>query len=195
MPARSNLDQNSSNETESELINIENTAEEEEQVSKISRTTVSPEIRKRVISLAIEGNGCTMISRILDLPRTNISSIVSKFFKTGEAEPRSRGGNRRGKLTIEQKESICGWIDENCLLTLKDIKKRVQEELNLLVSESTIDRCLKSFHYTVKNILPIPVARNTERTIEARFLYAQEFRRLEQTTPLEYFFIFGQSWV
>jgi hypothetical protein len=63
----------------------------------------------------------------------------------------------------------------------------VQEEFQMQVYTSTIDRCLKSFHYTVKNVLPVPAARNTERIIEARFMYAQEFRRLEQTTSLESF--------
>jgi hypothetical protein len=57
------------------------------------------------------------------------------------------------------------------------------------VSTSTIDRCLKSFHYKVKNVFPVPAACNTERIIEARFIYAQEFRRLEQITARIFFVI------
>jgi transposase len=167
MSVDSNVYQNILDETKPEPTNVGNECNENQQLRRIARTPVTTEIRKRIVGLALEGNGCTTISRILSLSRTTVSSIVSKFYSTGEAEAKTRGGDRRGKLTIDQENILCSWVDQNCLLTLKDIKKRLVDEFGSIVSVSTVDRCSKSFHYTIKNVLPVPVPRNTERTIEA----------------------------
>jgi len=180
---QSNLIQNTENESVSEnLVN-------EQQISnqRITRTPVTPELRKRAIALALEGNGNGHISNLLGLPRTTIVTIVSKFYATGQEEAKIRGGNHRGKLTHIHKEAIRSWVDDDCLITLKKLAVLMHDEFGITVSISTIDRCLREFHYTIKNILPIPEARNSERIIELRFLYSQEFRRLEQITPLESF--------
>lgn len=154
---------------------------------KIKRTSVTSEIRKRIISLALEGKGNGFIANLLGLPRTTVVTIVSKFYNKGEDDVKKRGGNHRGKLTSEQKEHICRKVDENCFLSLNELVLNVYEQFGISVSKSTIDRCLQEFHYTIKNVLPVPIARNCERTIDLRYVYAQEFRRLEQTIPLESF--------
>jgi len=71
--------------------------------------------------LALEGNGNSTIGRILGLPRTTVGTIVSKYYANGSVEANVRGGNYRSKLSTQQKETIKQWIDENCLLTLKDL--------------------------------------------------------------------------
>jgi len=163
------------------------TENEQDDQRRFTRTPVSVELRKRVLSLALEGNGNTTIGRILGLPRTTAATIVSNYYANGSVEANVRGGNYRGKLSTQQKETIKYWVDEDCLLTLKELVQRVQTEFNLTVSTSCVDRCLRSFHYTIKNVLPVPAARNSERTIQLRFDYAQNFRKLEQTTIHESF--------
>ena len=51
---------------------------------KIKRTSVTSEIRKRIISLALEGKGNGFIANLLGLPRTTVVTIVSKFYNKGE---------------------------------------------------------------------------------------------------------------
>ena len=63
----------------------------------------------------------------------------------------------------------------------------MHDEFGVNVSKSTIDRCLPKFHYTIKNVLSVPAALNSDRVIESRFNYAQEFRRLEKTVTIESF--------
>ena len=85
---------------------------------KIKRTSVTSEIRKRIISLAFEGNGNGFIAKLLGLTRTIVVTIVSKFYIKDEDDVKKRGGNHREKLTSEQKEHICRKVDENCILSL-----------------------------------------------------------------------------
>lgn len=160
---------------------------EQNNLIKIVRTPVSSELRKRILSLALDGNGNSTIGRILGLPRTTVGTIVSKYFANGNIEAKLKGGNHRGKLSTSQKETIKQWVDENCLLTLKDLVTRVKDQFKINVSRSCVDRCLRNFHYTIKNVLPVPVARNSERTIQMRYEYSQSFRNLEQTTIHESF--------
>ena len=58
-------------------------------------------------------------------------------------------GHPCSKLTLDQKNEVLSWVDENCLLRLKDIVNLVQEKFNILTSKSAIDRILRGFHYTV----------------------------------------------
>ena len=55
------------------------------------------------------------------------------------------------------------------------------------MSAACVDRCLREFHYTIKNVDVIPAARNYRSTIEQRFGYAQKYRQLEQAYSAEAF--------
>ena len=89
------------------------------------------------------------------------------------------GGNRGPKLSPTHKEIICSWVDKNCILTLNQIKQRISETFEMDISISTIDRCLKNFHFTLKRLTLLPVARNCEKTIQIRKEYAEKFSILE----------------
>ena len=78
------------------------------------------------------------------------------------------------------KKAVCDWVDNDCLVTLKELKERIQSTYSLSVSTSCIDRCFRSFHYTIKRIDSIPAQRKRESTIESRFDYATRFRELQQ---------------
>ena len=89
-----------------------------------------------------------------------------------------RGGDLHSKLDSKMKKAVCNWVDNDCLVTLKELKERIQSTYNLSVSISFIDRCLRPFHYTIKRVDSILAARNRESTIEFRFDYATRFCEL-----------------
>ncbi|KAF7692219.1 hypothetical protein CDIK_2440 [Cucumispora dikerogammari] len=51
--------------------------------------------------------------------------------------------------------------------------------MNKTVSLSTIDRCIREFHYTLKDITIVPEKRNTDSTIATRLEYAKKFQKIE----------------
>lgn len=91
---------------EEDTLNAQNPAENSSERSKIKRIPVTPELRKWAIALPLEGNGNTMISRILGIPRTTVLSIVSNFYKKGQDKSKRRGGDHSSKLSIVHKTAI-----------------------------------------------------------------------------------------
>ena len=148
---------------------------------------ISPEVRERIINLYLENYNPAYIARILSQKSGTVAAIIRKFNRTGVVAADARGGDRRSKLDSEMKKAVCDWVDNDCLVTLKELKKRIQSTYNLSVSTSCIDRCLRAFHYTIKRVVAIPAARSRESTIESRFDYATRFRELQQNFPTKSF--------
>ncbi len=114
----------------------------------------------------------------MSLPRSTVATIVSKYLKDGLSIPRERGGDTCSKLSNDQKRTVLNWIDNDSTLTLKQFVAKVNQEMGISVSASTIDRCIDTFHYSVKDTTIVPERRNRESTIEARFDYATKFSGL-----------------
>ena len=146
------------------------------------RRKITAEDKRRIIEKSLDGVSVKDIFSMLSLKYSTVWRIVDQFNKTVDANEKKRGGDRRSKLTLDQKNEVLSWVDENCLLRLKDIVNLVQEKFNILTSKSAIDRILHGFHYTVKSTVLVPQRRNDVRTIDIRERYAEEFRRLEAET-------------
>ncbi|KAG0441934.1 hypothetical protein DMUE_0679 [Dictyocoela muelleri] len=147
--------------------------------NKISKASISQEMRDRIIDLSLNGKPSAEISRTLSLKYKTVWRIIDKFNKTGESFIKTRGGNKRSKLTELQKNEIIAWVDQDCLLRISDLKSRVYEKFGINISLSTIQRVLNDFHYTLKTTVMVPERRNDPSTIETRKIYASEFRNLE----------------
>jgi hypothetical protein len=50
--------------------------------------------------------------------------------------------------------------------------------MNKRVHISTIDRCLREFHFSLKKLVAVPIQRNTNDAIEALKIYARDFYSL-----------------
>ena len=140
---------------------------------------ISPEVRERIINLYLENYNPAYIACILSQKSGTVAAIIRKFNRTGVVAANARGGDRRSKLDSEIKKAVCDCVDNDCLVTLKELKERIHSTYSLSVSTSCIDRCLRAFHYTIKRVDSIPAARNRESTIESRFDYATRFGMLQ----------------
>ena len=145
------------------------------------RPTVSNEMRLQMARLQLSGMSNSAIARQLGFPRTTVSTILKRFSETGCVEPKKRGGDFSTLLTLQQKEKVLSWVDEDATLTLKSLKVKVEREFSISVSVSTIDRVLGQFHYSLKRLVAVPERRNCEKTIEERSRYAEMFRELESS--------------
>ncbi|ORD96291.1 hypothetical protein HERIO_1774 [Hepatospora eriocheir] len=116
---------------------------------------------------------------MLVMPYQTVNSIVKRYNTSGKVLLQSRGGDRRSKLSLDIKEAILAWVDDEPILKLKDLRIKVIETYEIDVSISTIDRCLRQFHYTLKRITLVPERRNSQSTIEARADYECQYRTLE----------------
>ena len=105
--------------------------------------------------------------------------IVNQFNRTGNVSAKKSGNDTRSKLNQKQKNEVLSWVDNNCLLKLKNLMVKVEEKFNILTSKSAINRILYELHYAMKSTVLMPERRNDTRTIDIREQYAEKFRRLE----------------
>jgi transposase len=99
---------------------------------------------------------------------STVVSIVNVFKVGGRSKPLKRGGARRRKLGEDDKLFIKELVDQDCQLTLKEIKQKLTSEKSVEVTEARISQVLQDFEYTVKLVERVPVGRNSVTTIERR---------------------------
>jgi len=142
-----------------------------------SKTVISNEIRKLIIEKLDEGQPPKDVSILFNVNYDTVRSIYRTYKKDGRFE-KKKTGHRRSLLSDQQKEQICDWVDEDCTLTLEQLKRKCLDEFNISLSISTVERALKAFHYTIKRVHRIPNRRNDPSVIQQRFDYAINYNRM-----------------
>jgi transposase len=138
--------------------------------------------RRRIVDAYLAGDSVAAIARFLSLNRSTIYLIIRVYKEENRVEKNPRGGSRVSKLTTVDHERIRAMVDADCCLSLREIARRHQEATGVSISKTSVDRCLSSFHYTLKRLHPIPADRNTDRTLGLRAEYVSRFMTLLGTT-------------
>lgn len=141
--------------------------------------------RQRIVNAYIEGNTSRNIAAVMTLKRTTIDSIIKTYRDEDRVTKVKRGGLRPSKLSIEQKQLVRGWVDDDCTQSLSKLKNRCLEEFNVSVSEMTICRIFKEFEYTIKRVHLQPERRNNDSGITSRREYAINYLMLTSRVPSE----------
>ena len=119
---------------------------------------------------------------MLSVNYKSVWRISKRFNSTGKIKVNKRGSDLRSKLSADQKNKILLWVDQDCLMCISDFINKVYEHFLIRVSNSTIQRVLKDFHYTMKSVVSVAERRNDESTLNLRKEYASKFRHLESTS-------------
>lgn len=143
--------------------------------------TVPDNIRKIMIESYVNGHSKKEISSMLGVKYTTTCSIIKVYESEGRFKQKLKGGARKRSMEQFHIEAIKNWIDEDCGITLRVIKERLQKEYQLCVCEKTVDRYIDSFSYSLKSTTLIPARRNDTRSLEDRFAYANDFLNLLST--------------
>lgn len=142
------------------------------------KNKISNEVRALIIRGMNDGSSSVQIGRQFNVLPNTVRKIYKTYKITNEVNKRS-AGHRPKKFTQEEQEEICNLMDDDCTLTLKQLKaKLLEQNPQLEVSLSTIDRATKAFHYSVKRVSFVPERRNTPDTIQSRFEYAVQYNRI-----------------
>ena len=99
------------------------------------RRKITAEDKRRIIEKSLDGISFKDISSMLSLKYLTVWRIVDQFNKKGDANEKKRGSDTRSKLTLDQKNEVLSWVDENCLFRLKDIVNLVQEKFNIALNK------------------------------------------------------------
>ena len=96
---------------------------------------------------------------------------------TGNVELQARGGHKQKLLSEEQIDSVKDWLDEDCTLRLDDIRIRIREQFNIVVSIPTVSKYITAFHYSFKRLCLRPIPALTEESFERRRVFAEWYIR------------------
>lgn len=141
---------------------------------------LSNDVRKRIIDSYNDGNSSKSISNFFGIPRTTIDSVIKIYNSTFRIFRGNSGGSKK-KISDDVGCEIRSWIDQDCAISLKEIKARCMLTFNLNVSIATLHRYVQGFNYSFKRISLLPAQRNSDPNIEKRREYAEEFYHLLST--------------
>jgi transposase len=91
--------------------------------------------RKRIIDAYLTGNSMTSISELFKVHKSTVSRIIKAYVDENRYKRKPKGGIRRKSLNDVQKETIKGLVEDNCGLTLREIKQICMEVWEISVSE------------------------------------------------------------
>ena len=107
---------------------------------------LSTETKKLIVTLSESVKNKAELSRLLNIPRTTITSVLSKHRSTGSIENLTRNG-RKKKFTNRDRNALKRLLKNNRRLTLQDITAKLDEWKTDTFSKKTVQRVLHSEGY------------------------------------------------
>ena len=86
-------------------------------------------------------NKVVRLSRMLNIPRTTLLSVLSKYRRTGTVETLTRSGRKRS-FTNRDRNALKRLVKSNRRLTLQDITAKLKECKTKALSQKTMQRVL-----------------------------------------------------
>lgn len=165
--------------------------EQENPIEKRMRAKVDARDRLRLIEFVFNlGKTVPEAAKELNIKLRTAYCILKVFEREKRVETKRTGGRKRvfGK-DIERE--IVSYIETNADATLKEIMNKFIEEKEtnpevVVPSLSTINRITKRNKLSLKTLSRIPVARNTPKTIEARYNFANQSVWFDMSTNFIY---------
>ena len=156
---------------------------------KRRNSKIDDNVRQLIIRYLNNGMTPKDVAEMFGQKPDTIRHIYRMYTKTGLEKKSSIRGHRKQKLTEVQKRQLCVWVDQNCTLSLKELKTICMEKWPELgpISLMTIDRALQAFHFSFKRISMVPESKNSPEVIDKRYEYAVEYTRLKSDNKKFYF--------
>ena len=105
--------------------------------------SVTDDMRRRVVDAYRRNVAVDVIANASGIPRTTVYGIIRVYRLENRVSSKKRGRPRIESLSLEDKEKIKEWVDDDCSIILGALKTRLREERRVSVSESTISRSLR----------------------------------------------------
>lgn len=134
---------------------------------------IMPLDRRRIVECANRGENWKFLAESLGI---NYKTVYT-WIRSGEPGDKQRGGYRHKSLTEEQIDAMISWIENNCDLSLKQVKGKVFTEFNISISKSTVSNYLKKRLFTVKKTHHM---QSTMNTIDNKTLCREYIIRLNE---------------
>ncbi|KAJ0404134.1 hypothetical protein ATCC90586_005041 [Pythium insidiosum] len=110
----------------------------------------SPAERQRVLQAFDDGGDWMQVA----LNNGFSQSSAYKLLHTRQLEDKTRGGHRHSlvKVTVPMLTALEQYIEEDCTITLEQMRVRLMEDVNVALSTSTVSRYTVGMTYTMKEL-------------------------------------------
>ena len=107
---------------------------------------LSTETKELIFTLSESVQNKAELSRMLNIPRTTITSVLSKYRRTGTVETLTRSSRKRN-FTNRDRNALRRLVKSNRRLTLQDITAKLNECKTKTFSQKTVQREFYSEEY------------------------------------------------
>lgn len=131
--------------------------------------TYSETDRERIVACANRGEDWVSLAGTLNVNYKTAYGWIS----SGRELPHKKGGKKPKLLQNEQVDIIMGWLEENCTLTLKQIKDKINNEFQIEIGTTAIGNYLEGRLFTLKQVHKQPVNMNSHENKIRRAEYVR----------------------
>ena len=111
----------------------------------------SLDFRQKVIQVYEEEKlSIAKLAQRFKVAKSFVQKLIKQWRETGDLNPKKPPGGKRLKLSPAQIILVGDWVEEKNDITLKEIKKRLEEQEGISVSISTVFRTLQNLNLTRK---------------------------------------------
>ena len=110
---------------------------------------LSTETKELIVTLSHSVQNKAELSRLLNIPRTTITSVLSKYRRTGTVETLTWSGRKKSFTNIDR-NVLKRLVKSNRRLTLQNITAKLKECKTKTFSQKTVQRVLHSGGYKRK---------------------------------------------
>lgn len=145
-----------------------------------SKKQMSDDMRKKIVLKYETGKTAHEIAVELEINKKTVETVLMVFKKTGRINSIKKRAPKQKKITTNIKEYIKRLIEDDCSITLMKIKEKIRNNMNVLVSKSTIAKEIANFNYSIKKVVLVPYMRNVPDNIQSRYEYAINYLSLDE---------------
>ena len=107
---------------------------------------LSTETKELIVTLSHSVQNKAELSRLLNIPRTTITSVLREYQRTGTVKTSTRSG-RKKSFTYKDRNDLKRLVKSNIRLTLQNITAKLNECKTKTFSQKTVQRVLHSEGY------------------------------------------------
>ena len=141
------------------------------------RNRIPLEHRERIVIAFEDEEEDYLFADTLGVNRSTARDIVARYIREGRIRERPRGGRYNVRVDDEMRDCLEEIINENCLLTLTQIKHELRRRLPVKpeINDRNVSRTLDGMLFRVKLARPLPADRNRPDVLNKRVDYATWF--------------------
>lgn len=136
---------------------------------------ISDEKRADLIRMVNESGNIKASAITLQINYENARKIIYNYNKTGQCSKMKVGGYKKYTLTESEITFLRECIDDDCTVTLEELRERVFSIYDKIICTATISKYIKNFNYSFKRLHTVTERSLTEENIQKRREYAYSF--------------------